>query len=283
MALPINIDAIINGTAVEWERVEFKEGWNPEEVLQALCAFANDFHNWGGGYLVLGVKTQDGCPVLPPDGLQPEQADACQRKLLELGHKLRPNYHPITGVATISGRLVLVVWIPGGEMRPYEAPASLAKDEKRWVPYIRLHSSTVEAKGDLKTELLSLTNRIPFDDRQNTAAAVTDLQPTLIQNFLSEVKSDLAADAGRLPIDELGRRMQIVRGSAEAPRPLNVGLLFFTPEPARWFPQTQIDVVHLPQGRGGAVDPRGVSAGAPLHPLHRVIPAKAGIHLSSSE
>jgi ATP-dependent DNA helicase RecG len=251
MALPINIDALLNGTAVEWERVEFKEGWNPEEVLQALCAFANDFHNWGGGYLVLGVKTQDGRPVLPPDGLQPEQADACQRKLLELGHKLRPNYHPITGVATISGRLVLVVWIPGGEMRPYEAPASLAKDEKRWVPYIRLHSSTVEAKGDLKTELLSLTNRIPFDDRQNTAAAVTDLQPTLIQNFLSEVKSDLAADAGRLPIDELGRRMQIVRGSAEAPRPLNVGLLFFTPEPARWFPQTQIDVVHLQQGRGG--------------------------------
>lgn len=251
MALPINIDALLNGTAVEWERVEFKEGWNPEEVVQALCAFANDFHNWGGGYLVLGVKTQDGRPVLPPDGLQPEQADAWQRKLLELGHKLRPNYHPITEVAAVDGRLVLVVWIPAGEMRPYEAPASFAKDEKRWVPYIRLHANTVEAKGDLKNELQSLANRIPFDDRQNTAASVADLQPTLIQNFLSEVKSDLAADAGRLPIDELGRRMQIVRGPPEAPRPLNVGLLFFTTDPTRWFPQTQIDVVHLPQGRGG--------------------------------
>ncbi|MBI5769700.1 MAG: putative DNA binding domain-containing protein [Verrucomicrobia bacterium] len=251
MALPINIDALLNGTAVEWERVEFKEGWNPEEVVQALSAFANDFHNWGGGYLVLGVKTQDGKPVLPPEGLQPEQADAWQRKLLELGHKLRPNYHPVTEVATVSGKLVLVVWIPAGEMRPYEAPASLAKDEKRWVPYIRLHANTVEAKGDLKNELQSLANRIPFDDRQNTAASTADLQPTLIQNFLSEVKSDLAADAGRLPIDEVGRRMQIVRGPNEAPRPLNVGLLFFTSDPTRWFPQTQIDVVHLPQGRGG--------------------------------
>src|SRR5205823_6617392 len=52
-------------------------------------------------------------------------------------------------------------------------------------------------------------------------------------------------------LEELGRRMQIVRGPAEAPRPLNAGLLFFAPEPSRWFPQTQIDVVHLPQGRAG--------------------------------
>lgn len=156
-----------------------------------------------------------------------------------------------TEVATISGKLVLVVWVPAGEMRPYEAPASLAKDEKRWVSYIRLHANTVEAKGELRQELFSLANRIPFDDRQNTAATVGDLQPTLIQNFLSEVKSNLAAEAGRLSIDDLGRRMQIVRGPAEAPRPLNVGILFFTPDPTRWFPQTQIDVVHLPQGRGG--------------------------------
>lgn len=251
MALPINIDALLNGSAAEWERIEFKEGWNPEEVVQALSAFANDFHNWGGGYLVLGVKTEDGRPILPPVGIQPEQADAWQRKLLELGYRLRPTYHPISEVATVDGKIVLVVWIPAGEMRPYEAPSSLAKDEKRMVPYVRIHANTVEAKGDLKNELYSLANRIPFDDRQNGAASVADLQPTLIENFLADVKSDLAADAGRLPIEELGRRMQIVRGPNEAPRPLNVGLLFFTPDPTRWFPQTQIDVVHLPQGRGG--------------------------------
>ncbi|KXU37183.1 hypothetical protein AXK11_02695 [Cephaloticoccus primus] len=251
MALPINIDALLNGTAVEWERIEFKEGWNAEEVVQVLCAFANDFHNWGGGYLVLGVKTSGGRPILPPQGLQPEQADAWQRKLLELGYRLRPAYHPISEVATINGKIVLVVWVPAGEMRPYEAPLSLAKDEKRMSPYIRIHANTIEAKGNLKSELYSLANRIPFDDRQNGSAPLAELQPILIQNFLSEVKSNLAAEALRLPLDELGRRMQIVRGPQEAPRPLNVGLLFFSPAPARWFPQTQIDIVHLPQGRGG--------------------------------
>jgi ATP-dependent DNA helicase RecG len=251
MPLPININALLHGRAVESERIEFKEGWNPEGILHAVCAFANDFHNWGGGYLVLGVKTENGKPILPPIGLQPEQADAWQRKLLELGHRLQPAYHPISEPATVDNRLVLVVWVPGGEMRPYKAPISLAGDNREWAYFIRLHANTVRARGEVEQELISLANRIPFDDRQNAAAPVSELKPNLIQSFLAEVKSDLQAEAASLPLEELGRRMQIVRGPFEAPRPLNVGLLFFTPEPAGWFPQTQIDIVHLPQGRGG--------------------------------
>ena len=42
MALPININELINGTTVEWERIEFKKGWNPEQVLKTITAFAND-------------------------------------------------------------------------------------------------------------------------------------------------------------------------------------------------------------------------------------------------
>lgn len=251
MPLPININALLHGHAVESERIEFKEGWNAEEVIQAICAFANDFHNWGGGYLVLGVQTQDGRPILPPYGLQPEQADAWQRKLLELGHKIQPAYHPVSEVATVEGKLVLVVWVPGGEMRPYKAPVSLSADNREWAYYIRLYANTVRAKGEIEQELVSLANRIPFDDRQNSAAPVVELKPNLIESFLAEVKSDLQSEAMQLPVEVLGRRMQIVRGPVEAPHPLNVGLMFFAPEPSRWFPQTQIDVVHLPQGRGG--------------------------------
>jgi len=56
MPLPINIDALIHGRAVEWERLEFKKGWNPLDTLHAVCVFANDFHNLGGGYVILGVE-----------------------------------------------------------------------------------------------------------------------------------------------------------------------------------------------------------------------------------
>ena len=251
MALPINIQELFTGRTVEWERLEFKEGWNPEEAIHAICAFANDFHNWGGGYLVFGVKEQDGRPLMPPAGLEAGQVDSIQRKLLELGHRIQPPYHPICEPVEVQGRQVLVVWVPGGEMRPYKAPVSLAKENREWGYYIRLHSTTTRAKGELEQELLALANRIPFDDRQNGSASVNDFQPTYIRSFLAEVGSDLQSEAGKLPLDKLGRKMQIVRGPEEAPRPLNVGLLFFSTDPAEWFPQTQIDVVHLPKGRGG--------------------------------
>ena len=69
MALPINIDELLSGKTVEWERLDFKRGWNPEDVIHSACAFANDIHNWGGGYIIVGIDEQDGVPVLPPVGI----------------------------------------------------------------------------------------------------------------------------------------------------------------------------------------------------------------------
>ena len=66
MALPINIDQLINGQTVEWERIEFKEGWNDLNIMQTICAFANDFSNLGGGYVIVGITEKNGRPVLPP-------------------------------------------------------------------------------------------------------------------------------------------------------------------------------------------------------------------------
>ena len=56
MALPINIEDLIKGNTVEWERIEFKSGWNPETIIHTMCAFANDLHNWGGGYIIIGIN-----------------------------------------------------------------------------------------------------------------------------------------------------------------------------------------------------------------------------------
>ncbi len=52
--LPINIEDLVRQRTVEGERIEYKAGWNPENVLHTLCAFANDFHNLGGGHVVIG-------------------------------------------------------------------------------------------------------------------------------------------------------------------------------------------------------------------------------------
>ena len=32
MAIPVNIEQLLTGRIVEWERLDFKKGWNPEET-----------------------------------------------------------------------------------------------------------------------------------------------------------------------------------------------------------------------------------------------------------
>jgi len=249
--LPINIQDLFTGRVVEWERLEFKEGWNPETIVRSICAFANDFHNWGGGYLVIGVTDLDGKPVLPPKGLEPEQVEAIQKKLLELSHKISPAYHPIAVPATVQDKLILIIWVPGGDQRPYKAPVNLAKDNTERAYYIRRHSSSVVAKGQDEQELIALANKVPYDDRVNQRAPISALQTSLLQSFLTRVKSDLAATAGSRPISEVAQDMRLLGGPPESPFPFNVGLMFFTPQPEIWFPYTQIDIVQLPKGAGG--------------------------------
>ena len=95
MALPININQLLDGNTIEWERMEFKKGWNPQKIMESITAFANDINNWGGGYIIVGVEENDGRPILPPHGIDIHQIDKIQKELLRECNKLKPPYFPI--------------------------------------------------------------------------------------------------------------------------------------------------------------------------------------------
>lgn len=253
MPLPVNINDLLMGQPVEWERLEFKADWNPEDILHTLCAFANDFHNLGGGYIIIGIAEENGRPVLPPAGIDGARIDGIQKELLGLGfNAIIPYYHPLVVPVEIEGRHVLVLWALGGQTRPYKAKRSLAKDSKDYAYYIRKGSSTIRARGADETELMSLTATVPFDDRFNQQAKIEDLSRELMLDYLQRVGSDLFRLAPNLSLEELGRQMGIIGGPSESPFPLNVGLMMFHPEPWRFFPVMQIDVVWFPkEGPGG--------------------------------
>ena len=237
---------------MEGERVEYKAGWNPDAILRTLCAFANDFENLSGGYVVIGQDCDaEGMPVFPPAGLPIKQLDRIQRELLGFCNLIQPPFFPFLSVERFEGRNLLVLWAPGGQNPPYQVPRTVTAKTKDYRYYIRRYASTVEAKGDDERELISLTARVPFDDRFNREAGIGDLSLRLMNDFLREVKSDLAGETHGLSPESLGRQMNVVGGSTETPLPKNVGLLLFNENPARFFPATQIDVVWFPQGAGG--------------------------------
>lgn len=112
-------------------------------------------------------------------------------------------------------------------------------------------SNTVEPTDDEEKDLFNLANRVPFDDRVNHKAEMSDLNITLIQNYLKEVKSSLYEKAKTGDFIEVCQDMNIVSTLPEYVKPKNVGLMFFSMEPDKFFPYTQIDVVQFPSGLGG--------------------------------
>ena len=211
MALPININDLITCRTVESERIEFKEGWNPEEVNHTLCAFANDINNWSGGYIVVGVQEKDGRPVLPPVGLKASAIDKMQKELLNLCNRMKPHYFPVAEPVLFQSKHIFIIWAPGGQNRPYQAPVSLAKGAP-YAYYVRRFSNTVKAKLDEERELIELAANVPFDDRINHKAEINDIKLSLIQSFLQEIGSSLYDQSVHLPFSRICEQMKIVDG-----------------------------------------------------------------------
>ena len=112
--MPVRLADLLTARKVESDRLEFKEGWSPAPILVRVSPFANDFHNYGGGYVIVGVAERDGNPVLPPKGIPADQLNRIQQELLQYTNLIIPHYMPIVAIEESEDAAVLVIWCPGG-------------------------------------------------------------------------------------------------------------------------------------------------------------------------
>ncbi len=259
--LPINLDNLLHCRGVESQRVEFKASWNPDttgyQVLKTICAFANDYHNLNGGYIVIGVAEENSRAVMPPAGLSTEQLEEAQQWIRGGCNRLDPSYRPILSPEKIDGRHVLVVWAPASDIRPHRAPGGADGTLRYW---IRLGSSTVDAerRGDMMRGLVEQTARVPWDDRQSLDTRVEDLREAKVREFLRDVRSGLIDEPSAT---EIYRRMRITARINDHEVPRNAGLLFFSSDPANWFPSAKIEVVQFAADRAGEVQEERIFGG----------------------
>lgn len=253
MALPINIADLINRRVVENARVEYKRDWNPEPILHTICAFANDIDNWGGGYIIIGIEEENGMPKLPVVGLEKDSIDKISKDFFQKCNMLEPRYEPVVEHTVYEGADILVLWIPGGEARPYKCPVVFSKDKSSKAGkayYIRKISNTIRANQREEKELFLLANNIPFDDRANMSAKVDDMRTGLVSDFLKAVGSSLYKTAHERPLADLAADMKLISGPSELKKPLNVGLMFFNERPDNFFRYARIEVVDKPDPTG---------------------------------
>lgn len=250
--LPINLEDLLHERSVERTRLEFKATWNApiaESTVRTISAFANDFLNLNGGYVVVGVETDHlGHPVLPPRGLDDLNLDDLQREVRVTCAKIAPDFQPVLFPEVYMGKSILVIWAPAGDNRPYESPRR-AREGNTY--YVRVGAETIEATGDLRRQLLEQAARVPFDDRRTLHAEVADISPLLVKKFLIDIRSELAREAGE--IDSLGvfRRLRLTVPINDYEVPKNVALLFFGPDPERFFPGARVEIVQFADDAGG--------------------------------
>lgn len=248
MALPINIEDLLNKRKVESNRIEFKANWNPDKIYHTICAFATDFENTGGGYILVGVEEENGVAKRPVMGLNEFEIDRILKDMVGYDAKISPSYLCKVSPENIDNKTILVIWVPAGINRPYSVMESVVA--KKSVPkfYIRSKSSTIEAKGDILDEVRELANRVPFDERGNVNIKINDISGIRLYEHLKAIGSKLVDEFVHKSLIEILDEMDLLVGPVENRQIKNVAAMMFCDHPEKFFPVTQVDIVHFPEG-----------------------------------
>jgi len=252
MSLLIHIEDLLKAHKVESERIEFKKGWNPNPIMRAICAFANDFDNIGSGYILIGVAEDEGVALRPVTGVLENKIDKILQELHKYSRLISPDYFPRVSVEEVDEKKIIAIWCPAGSNRPYKVPDEVTAKKRVFNHRIRWGSSSIIPNGEQAIELLQLTAKIPFDDRVNQQASVEDLDFGLMREHLARTHSRLFDESTGMSREELAEKMNLTAGADEHLFPKNVGLLMFSLEPTKFFKSAHIDIVEFPDGEGGA-------------------------------
>ena len=250
MAIPVNIEELINQRIIESTRIEYKADWNPNPIIHTICAFANDIDNLGGGYIIVGVEEENGLPKFPIKGIRKDKIDGILKELVGYCHCIEPLYNPVVEAVEYNGVYVIVIWVSGGYGRPYKAAKDVFSNRANKAYYIRKFSSTIIASIEEEKQLFYISSDIPFDDRANLLADISDLDLGLMRQHLKEIGSSLYEQSTKMDIVEIASNMQLLSGPPEHLKPLNVGILMFSERPEKYFRYARIEVVDIPDPTG---------------------------------
>ena len=256
--IPLKLETLLDGRVVEQDRVEYKKGWNPSDVIHTVCAYANDFSNINGGYIVIGIEEDNGRPLIPPVGIDADDLDKIQNELFQYCNLIEPRYIPRLEVVEYQGKNLLYLWCSAGDAGPYSAPMDVygkdaeSRHKEYWIKPFSI--KTIAKQGD-KFELFNKFNSVPFDDRVNQQAKISDIQLGHIRDFLVEGNSALADDVYSRSIEDTLVSLEVANVTDVGVDIRNIALLMFSDYPEKFMPCTRVDLVwfNTPEEEGADV------------------------------
>lgn len=259
--IPLKLDTLLKGRVVEQDRIEYKRGWNPSTIIHTICAYANDYNNTNGGYIVIGIEEEHGRPVLPPAGIAENSLDTIQKELFQYCNVIEPRYIPKIEILKYPGtdKWIIYLWCSAGENGPYKAPKDVfytegQRADRNKFYWIKPMSVTTIAKEEELSELFDKFNAVPFDDRVNRRAEIGDIRRGYLEDFLRESKSSLADVVNESTLEELLIAVEVANETDSYLAIRNIGLLMFSDKPEKFIPGAQIDMVRFNSSDAEASD-----------------------------
>ena len=174
----------------ESERVEWKENVaDIEDIVKTAVAFANDFSNLGGGYIVCGakeIKDEYGFPKLQIVGLTASRLREIEGKMTSaLRDKTFPSMVPVIEEIEVDSehRILVFIIAATGQVHTYRAGS---KDVSTC--YVRIGRETREAKNGIHRELLVKRNLMEaWDKRICSNAIINDIDLIVLRQYLQEM------------------------------------------------------------------------------------------------
>ncbi|MCM1246244.1 MAG: putative DNA binding domain-containing protein [Roseburia sp.] len=249
MELEVNIENLLRKEKIESDRVEFKTGWNPDDIYHSVCAFANDYNNEGGGYILVGVEEKDGVAIRPVKGIPENMLDKIQQEMIGYNNLLSPAYFPKVVLTQVDDQWILVIVVRTGQQRPYKVPEYVTnKKDKKYHYYIRYLTNSVKANLEQERELINMSDQTPFDCRANHKATFEDISPVLLEDHLRKTGSRLAKQVRERGAEAILEDMQLLEGPPELRYIQNVALMMFCEHPERFFKYTFVQMTSFPEG-----------------------------------
>ena len=243
--IPLKIEKLLEGRVVESDRIEYKRGWNPTDTIPTICAYANDFGNVNGGYIVIGVEEKYGRPVLPPVGIEKNALDKIQQELFQYCNFITPRYIPQMEIVQYQNKNLLYLWCSAGDGGPYSAPEDVLSKNKHQEYWIKPSSIKTIAKGSELSELFSKFNTVPFDDRVNRQANIDDIRRGHIEDFLVESRSSLSTEINKMSMEDMLIALEAANATDVGIDIRNIGLLMFGDRPEKFLPGAQIELIRF--------------------------------------
>ena len=228
----------------ESERVEWKENVaDIEDLIKTAVAFANDYSNLGGGYIICGakeIKDEHGFQKLIKTGLASSRLKEIEGKVLtDLREKVFPSIVPVIDEIPVDEkRRILVFIIPGSK----EAHSYRARGKDSSTYYVRIGRETREARNSILRELLLLKSQNePWDKRINNQAVIEDIDLIVLREYLQEMKvwdSNKALEDYLSEINRISSFVPSLAGKIQLTgilKPKNFTLLLFSKDPLKYF------------------------------------------------